>query len=166
MRLVQLHVASGRRDATLAVLEDEGIDHVLLDQSDGDELVQFPIPTGAVDHVLSGLTEAGIDGDKYTVVTSFAFAWTIRTVGIVPTTVEVTAIEHVGERIAPGSLTTIVGIFAGAAGARARDRAAGLARRRDDRGNERKAFRIGPPIRPHERYAPGRDLHQGGLSVL
>ncbi|WP_266080146.1 TIGR00341 family protein [Haladaptatus caseinilyticus] len=78
MRLIQALVPDGCRDAVLSVLDDEHIDYVLTrEESNGDEsaIVQFPLPTQAVDRVLSDLREAGLT-DEYTVVGSLETAQT------------------------------------------------------------------------------------------
>lgn len=233
MRLLQVFVPDDTRDEALRVLEDENIDYVLTaensDRSDGD-LVTFPLPTQAVDHVLTSLREVGIDDDfivvssietartpqieqleeRYVngeevddsiareeirtralnmtpsrltyyamtvlsavvatagllldspaivvgsmviapqvsaaltgtvglvlddremvrgglsslaiglvvaIVSAFAFAWLVRFSGAVPSTIDITAITQVQNRISPGLLALIVGFCAGAAGA-------------------------------------------------
>ena len=72
MRLVQVMVPAGKRDAVLSVLDDRGIDYVLSDETSGREytaVVSFPLPTSAVEPVLDELRDgAGIDRDAYTVV--------------------------------------------------------------------------------------------------
>jgi len=78
VRLLQVFVPDDTRDEALRVLEDENIDYVLTaensDRSDGD-LVTFPLPTQAVDHVLTSLREVGID-DDFIVVSSIETART------------------------------------------------------------------------------------------
>jgi uncharacterized hydrophobic protein (TIGR00341 family) len=64
-------VPTGKREAVLAELDDEGIDYVVTDETSGREyaaLVTFPLPTAAVEPVLERLREAGIERDAYTVV--------------------------------------------------------------------------------------------------
>ena len=72
MRLVQVMVPAGKRDAVLSVLDERGIDYVLSDETSGREytaVVSFPLPTSAVESVLDQLrSEAGIGRDAYTVV--------------------------------------------------------------------------------------------------
>ena len=71
MRLVQVMVPAGKREAVLATLDDEGIDYVLSDETSGREytaVVSFPLPTAAVEPVLAELREAGLERDAYTVV--------------------------------------------------------------------------------------------------
>ncbi|WP_227357024.1 TIGR00341 family protein [Haladaptatus salinisoli] len=78
MRLIQVLVPGDCRDEVLSVLDDEHIDYVLTrEESDGGDsaVVQFPLPTQAVDGVLSDLREAGLD-DSYTVVGSVETAKT------------------------------------------------------------------------------------------
>ena len=64
-------VPTGKRDAVLEVLESEGIDYVLSDETSGREytaVVSFPLPTGAVEPILERLREVGLERDAYTVV--------------------------------------------------------------------------------------------------
>lgn len=60
MRLVQSPIPEGRRTAALDVLDDEGIDYAVFDEtgrSEFEALVQFPVPESGVDPVeLSGAT--------------------------------------------------------------------------------------------------------------
>ena len=62
---------AGKRDTVLGVLDDEGIDYVVTDETSGREfvgVVYFPIPTSAVEPVLERLREVGLDDQAYTVV--------------------------------------------------------------------------------------------------
>ncbi|MFC3478086.1 TIGR00341 family protein [Halobacterium litoreum] len=71
MRLVQVTVPAGKRDAVLGVLDDEGIDYVVTDETSGREytaVVHFPLPTEAVEEVLESLRSVGLSEDAYTVV--------------------------------------------------------------------------------------------------
>ncbi|WP_332897881.1 TIGR00341 family protein [Haladaptatus sp. CMSO5] len=71
MRLVQVTIPAGKREAILDTLDDEGIDYVLTDETSGREftgVVSFPLPTNAVEHVLSRLREVGVEEHAYTVV--------------------------------------------------------------------------------------------------
>ncbi len=64
-------IPAGKRDAVLGVLDDEGIDYAMSDETSGREytaVVTFPLPTNAVEPVLSRLREAGIERNAYTVV--------------------------------------------------------------------------------------------------
>ncbi|AGB37168.1 TIGR00341 family protein [Natronococcus occultus] len=233
MRLLQVLVPDEKRDDALRVLDDEGLDYVRTSECSDDvdaELVTLPVPTQAVDHVLSSLREVGIE-DEFIVVSAietartpriqeleerfvngreeddsisraeirskalnmtpgpvtyyvmtllsaivatagllldspaivvgsmviapqisaaltgtvglvlddrqmfvdgvsamvvglivamlgaFAFAWLVRSGGVVPGTIDITAIEQVQNRISPGLLALVVGVCAGAAGA-------------------------------------------------
>ncbi|QLK26888.1 TIGR00341 family protein [Natrinema zhouii] len=233
MRLLQVFVPDDTRDEALQVLEGEDIDYVLTAENsdrDNGDLVTFPVPTQAVDHVLTSLREIGIDDDfivvssietartprideleeRYVsgeeaddsitreeirtralnmtpsrvtyyvmtvlsaivatagllldspaivvgsmviapqvsaaltgtvglvlddremvrsglsslaiglvvaIVSAFAFAWLVRFSGVIPSTIDITAIAQVQNRISPGLLALIVGFCAGAAGA-------------------------------------------------
>ena len=71
MRLVQVMVPAGKRQTVLSVLDEEGIEYVLSDETSGREytgVVSFPLPVGAVEPVLEKLREAGLERDAYTVV--------------------------------------------------------------------------------------------------
>lgn len=71
MRLVQLLIPTGKRDAVLGVLTEEGIDYVLTDETSGREftaVVTFPVPTNALEPVLEELRDVGISDDGYTVI--------------------------------------------------------------------------------------------------
>ncbi|WP_101294095.1 TIGR00341 family protein [Halegenticoccus soli] len=71
MRLVEVLIPAGRRNAVLGALDDEGIDYAVTDETSSREftaVVTFPVPTNGVEHVLARLREAGIDEDSYTVV--------------------------------------------------------------------------------------------------
>ncbi|ELY53081.1 TIGR00341 family protein [Natronococcus jeotgali] len=233
MRLLQVLVPEERRSETLRVLDDEGLDYVRTSECSNEidaELVTLPVPTQAVDHVLTSLREVGIE-EEFIIVSSietartprideleerfvngqeeddsitreeirtkalnmtpgrvtyyamtllsaivatagllldspaivvgsmviapqisaamtgtvglvlddrrmfldgvfsmvlglvvamvgaFGFAWLIRSGGVVPVAIDITAIEQVQNRISPGLLAIIVGVCAGAAGA-------------------------------------------------
>lgn len=71
MRLVQVTIPAGKRDTVLDVLDDRGVDYVLTDESSGREytgVAYFPLPTEAVEPVLTDLREQGLDEEAYTVV--------------------------------------------------------------------------------------------------
>jgi uncharacterized hydrophobic protein (TIGR00341 family) len=71
VRLVQVTIPAGKRDAVLRALDDEGIDYVVNDETSGREytgVVYFPLPSAAVEPILERLREVGIDEDGYTVV--------------------------------------------------------------------------------------------------
>jgi len=64
-------VPTGKREAVLDALDDEGIDYVVSDEtSDRDytAVVNFPIPTQGVEDALDALRSAGLSEDAYTVV--------------------------------------------------------------------------------------------------
>lgn len=68
MRLVQIALPPDKRSAILDVLDDEGVDYVLL-SGENETLVQFPLPAQAVEPLLSDLRDAGYD-DRYRVVSN------------------------------------------------------------------------------------------------
>ncbi|WP_435362841.1 TIGR00341 family protein [Haloarchaeobius sp. DYHT-AS-18] len=71
MRLVQVMIPAGKREAVLDLLDDEGIDYVLTDETSGRKytgVVSFPLPSEAVEPILHELREAGIERQSYTVV--------------------------------------------------------------------------------------------------
>jgi len=73
VRLIQLRVPDPERDAVTDVLADRDIDYVVTTEERDEEtaaLVQFPLPAAAVDEMLDELASAGLDPDRYTVVTS------------------------------------------------------------------------------------------------
>ncbi len=62
---------TGKREAVLGALDDEGIDYVVSDETSGREytaVVQFPMPTEGVEDALDALRDAGLSEDAYTVV--------------------------------------------------------------------------------------------------
>ncbi|WP_435183122.1 TIGR00341 family protein [Halobellus sp. EA9] len=71
MRLVQVMVPTGKREAVLDVLDDEEVDYAVSDETSGRDytaVVTFPLPTAAVEPVLDRLRGVGIERDAYTVV--------------------------------------------------------------------------------------------------
>ncbi|WP_178915368.1 TIGR00341 family protein [Natronomonas gomsonensis] len=73
MRLVQVTIPAGKRQAVLRVLDDEGIDYVVTEETSGREytaVAYFPLPTNAVEPILEELREVGLDREAYTVVLS------------------------------------------------------------------------------------------------
>jgi uncharacterized hydrophobic protein (TIGR00341 family) len=71
VRLVQVSVPAGKREAVLDVLDEEGIDYVVSEETSGREytaVVWFPLPAAAVEPVLESLREAGVERTAYTVV--------------------------------------------------------------------------------------------------
>ncbi len=70
MRYLEIAVPEGKRRAVLDILEDEGIDYVVSDETSGrgyTAVVRFPVPTQAVEPLLDRLQRAGI-GDESSVV--------------------------------------------------------------------------------------------------
>ncbi|WP_339105700.1 TIGR00341 family protein [Haloterrigena salinisoli] len=70
MRYLEVTVPEGKRATVLEILEDEGIDYVVSDETSGRgyaAVVRFPVPTRAVEPLLDRLTRAGI-GDEASVV--------------------------------------------------------------------------------------------------
>ncbi|WP_458191164.1 DUF389 domain-containing protein [Haladaptatus sp. NG-WS-4] len=65
MRVIQIEVSDDKIDSAKRTLNDEGIDYRITDIQDknGDNLVEFPIPRQAVEYVLDELREAGIQVD-------------------------------------------------------------------------------------------------------
>ena len=64
-------VPAGKRQTVLGVLDDEGIDYAVSDETSGREytaVVSFPLPAAAVEPVLQQLREAGMERESYTVV--------------------------------------------------------------------------------------------------
>jgi len=71
VRLVQVTIPTGRRDAVVRTLDDEGIDYVVTDETEDREVAAvatFPLPQAAVEPVLGRLQEVGIDERTVTVV--------------------------------------------------------------------------------------------------
>ncbi|MFC6952997.1 TIGR00341 family protein [Halorubellus litoreus] len=69
MRVVRILVPDENRSDVQKVLEDEGVDHLLVAQDEDTDrsLVEFPIPAEGVDYALEQLRDAGVD-DEYVVV--------------------------------------------------------------------------------------------------
>lgn len=71
MRVVEITIPRGKRDSILRVLDDEGIDYVVTEETSGRDytaVVSFPLPTGAVEPVLDRLRDAGLPADAYTII--------------------------------------------------------------------------------------------------
>ncbi len=71
MRLVEILVPTGKKQAVIDVLDDEEIDYVVTPESSNRSfaaVVTFPLPLGAVEGVLEQLREIGIDENTYTVI--------------------------------------------------------------------------------------------------
>jgi len=64
-------IPAGKRQAVLDVLDDEGIDYVLNEETSDREftaIIYFPLPVAAVEPVLDELRAVGLDDQAYTVV--------------------------------------------------------------------------------------------------
>ena len=71
MRLVQITIPAGKREAIRSVLDDEGVDYVVTDESsdrDYTSIITFPLPSNAVEPVLERLREAGLPDEAYTII--------------------------------------------------------------------------------------------------
>jgi uncharacterized hydrophobic protein (TIGR00341 family) len=71
VRLVQVVVPAGKREAVLAALDEDGVDYVVTEETSGREytaVVSFPLPKEAVEPVLEHLREVGVERSAYTVV--------------------------------------------------------------------------------------------------
>lgn len=81
MRLIQLFVPTEQHSAVREMLENEGIDYIATPEADGEGegvLIQFPLPSQAVDSVFADLKEAGLDEEAYTVIANAETARTPR----------------------------------------------------------------------------------------
>lgn len=73
MRLIKLLVSEDSLDSALDVLEGENIDHIVTKEATerrNTVLVEFPLPTQAVEYVMNQLRDAGIDDREYTIISS------------------------------------------------------------------------------------------------
>jgi uncharacterized hydrophobic protein (TIGR00341 family) len=71
VRLLQVTIPAGKRQAIERALDEEGVDYVLTDETSGREytaVAYVPVPTAAVETVLEELREAGLDDESYTVI--------------------------------------------------------------------------------------------------
>ena len=71
MRLVQVSIPAGKRELVANVLEEEGVDYMLTDETSGREytaIAYFPLPTSAVQPILDKLQEAGLGEDPHAVI--------------------------------------------------------------------------------------------------
>jgi uncharacterized hydrophobic protein (TIGR00341 family) len=71
VRLVQVTIPAGKREAVLSTLDDEGVDYVVADETSTREyagIAYFPLPKNAVEPVLEALREAGLAEETFTVV--------------------------------------------------------------------------------------------------
>lgn len=82
VRQIEVAVPEEERESVVDVLEEEDVDYVRQRAWVGDEerwLLTFPVPTDAVGYVLGRLEDAGVDVDRYTVVSNLETAMTPRT---------------------------------------------------------------------------------------
>ncbi|MWG35535.1 TIGR00341 family protein [Halomarina oriensis] len=71
MRLVQVLIPNGTRGAVLDVLDGEGIDYAVWEETgrgDFEALLSFPIPESGVEPILEELEVAGLNENAYTIV--------------------------------------------------------------------------------------------------
>jgi uncharacterized hydrophobic protein (TIGR00341 family) len=71
VRLVQITIPAGKREAVLGALDDEAVDYVVSDESsqrDYAAIAYVPLPTNAVEPVLEAVREAGLGEEAYTVI--------------------------------------------------------------------------------------------------
>ncbi|WP_135826880.1 TIGR00341 family protein [Halorussus ruber] len=71
MRLVQVSIPAGKRELVSNVLEEEGVDYMLTDETSGREytaIAYFPLPTAAVQPILDKLQDAGLGEDPHAVI--------------------------------------------------------------------------------------------------
>jgi uncharacterized hydrophobic protein (TIGR00341 family) len=71
VRLVQVTIPAGKREAIVAALDDEGLDYAVADETGGrtyTAIAYVPLPTNAVEPVLEQLREAGLGDGAFTVV--------------------------------------------------------------------------------------------------
>lgn len=144
VRLIQAAVPAGKRTAVLAVLDEEGIDYAVTDETGGGEyvaLVTFPLPNSAVEGVLDELTAVGIDETAFTVILEAEWVVSrryetlaaqyeleaederiahaeIRFLFLIPPDVDVTGIEQISGRLSPDLLSLAIALGSGVAGAR------------------------------------------------
>ncbi len=80
MRQIKVVVSDEVLEAVLAVLDDESIDYVVTRHETAEDtvLLEFPLPTQAVEYILEELRDAGLDDDRYTVITATETAKTLH----------------------------------------------------------------------------------------
>lgn len=79
MRRIQILLPDEHLETVTDTLDDQGIDYVRQRVwSDGEEqwLVEFPVPTDAIGHILEQVENTGVDVDQYTTITSLESAMT------------------------------------------------------------------------------------------
>ncbi|ELZ34565.1 hypothetical protein C474_02631 [Halogeometricum pallidum JCM 14848] len=73
MRLIKLLVSEESRSTVIDILESENIDFVVTKNATergNTALVEFPLPTQAVEYVMGELRDAGVDDREYTIIAS------------------------------------------------------------------------------------------------
>lgn len=73
MRIIKLLVPEDQRPTVLDILNEEGIDFVVTKDTRSEEetsIIEFPLPTQAVEFVLGELRNAGVDDQEYTIISS------------------------------------------------------------------------------------------------
>jgi uncharacterized hydrophobic protein (TIGR00341 family) len=73
VRLIHVLVTEDRRDAVLGALDAKNVDYTVLPagdrgESEGDLLVEFPLPSDGVGDVMDALQEAGLEEGNYTII--------------------------------------------------------------------------------------------------
>jgi uncharacterized hydrophobic protein (TIGR00341 family) len=71
MRLVQVSIPAGKRELVADVLDSEGVDYMLTDETSGREytaIAYFPLPTSAVQPILDKLQDAGLGEEPHAVI--------------------------------------------------------------------------------------------------
>lgn len=117
MRLVRVLVAERVLDEWLELLEQHPIDYVVTPESSGREdavIVEFPLPTAAVNDVLSDIREAGLD-HEYAVISEAHTAQTTRFrdlqeeyAGVVDDSIDPLEIRSAAFEMSPSPLTYYV----------------------------------------------------------
>ncbi|PSP54972.1 TIGR00341 family protein [Halobacteriales archaeon QS_1_67_19] len=71
MRLVQVSIPAGKRETVARVLDSEGVDYMLTDETSGrgyTAIAYFPLPTNAVQPIMDQLEDAGLGDDAHTII--------------------------------------------------------------------------------------------------
>lgn len=77
MRLVQILVSDDDRDDVFDILDEREVDFVTLDTDRRDaDLVVFPLPSGAVEEIVTQFREAGVEPEQYTTISDLDAAMT------------------------------------------------------------------------------------------
>jgi uncharacterized hydrophobic protein (TIGR00341 family) len=72
MRQIKVVVPEQKLEEVVSVLDEETIDYIVTRSARDEEevLLEFPLPTQAVEYILEKLRSAGLDDDRYTVITA------------------------------------------------------------------------------------------------